>query len=61
MQDSRKVDALLRFHYKVEPSSLSDEAYWQLWYDYLFVREQKRELMLGVMRQVVNEAFSPTN
>jgi hypothetical protein len=39
---------------------LSDEAYWQRWYDYLYWREQERELLLGVMRQAINEAFSST-
>lgn len=58
MQDNRKVDALLRFHFKVDPDTLDDEAYWRHWYDYLYARQQERDLMLGVMRQVLNEAFA---
>jgi hypothetical protein len=61
--DSRKVEALLRIHFRMtlpELRRLSDEAYWQRWYDYLYWREQERELLLGVMRQAINEAFSST-
>lgn len=56
MQDSRKVDALLRLHYKVDPDTLDDAAYLRLWYDYLYCREEERALLLGVMRQVLREA-----
>ncbi|MFD2787941.1 hypothetical protein [Hymenobacter rubripertinctus] len=60
MHEDRKVDALLRFHFKLDPQELDDEAYWQLWYDYLYARQTERNLLLGVMRQVISEAF-PSN
>ncbi|WP_143164256.1 sarcosine oxidase subunit delta [Hymenobacter daecheongensis] len=53
--------ALLRFHYKVDPDTLSDRAYYTLWHDYLYVRSQERALLLGVMRQVISEAFPPSS
>ena len=55
MPDYRKVDALLRFHYGVDPNNLEDVAYWQLWGEYDFVHEQQRALHLGVMRTVLTE------
>ncbi len=57
MQDDRKVDALLRLHCRVEPEALDDEARIKLWYDYLYARQSARNLLLGVLRQVVTEAF----
>ena len=61
MQDGRKVDALLRFHYKEDPATWDDTTYWRRWYDLLYAREQEREMLLGVLRQVINEAFPPTS
>ncbi|WP_035560955.1 hypothetical protein [Hymenobacter sp. IS2118] len=57
-QDRRKVDVLLRFHYGVDPATLDDAAYWQLWADYEFVHEHKRALYIGALRQVLSELFT---
>ena len=57
MQDSRKADALLRHHYKDDPSQLTDEEYAERWNDFLYAREQDRNMLLSVFRQVLSEAF----
>lgn len=36
---------------------MDDETYWRKWYDYLYYRQTQRDLLLGVMRQVISEAF----
>ena len=51
------MDALLRLHCRVEPDALDDEARITLWYDYLYARQSTRNLLLGVLRQAVSEAF----
>lgn len=56
-RDRAKQRALLRYHYQIDPAGLSDEAFDQLWEEYLYVRHQDREMLVSVMRQVVAEAF----
>ncbi len=57
MQDDRKVDALLRFHFKVNPRKLEEKARLKLWYDLLYAREEERKFQLSILRQILNEAF----
>lgn len=60
MDDDRKVDALLRLHYKVDPAKLSDRKRLELWSEYVYTRQAEREFQLGIFRQVLSEAFPPT-
>jgi len=55
--DQRKVAALLRFHYGVDPAELDDEAYLQLWFEFAYVHRNTREMHVSALRQVLAEAF----
>lgn len=53
--DQRKVAALLRFHYGVDPDTLDEETYWKIWYEYEYVHEQMRQMQVSALRQVLAE------
>jgi hypothetical protein len=40
-----------------EPDKLTRKEYYQAYADYLFLQKNKREFLVNILRQVVNEAF----
>jgi hypothetical protein len=55
------VNALLRFYYQIDPTELSDEAWTELFNEYLFVKqlEHKNEkaILKGTLIEVLNEMY----
>jgi hypothetical protein len=54
-KEQRKVNAILRFHYKIEPEELSDEDQSRLWHEYIYVKSQERIFQMGILRTVLGE------
>lgn len=53
----KKTDAILRFYYKIDPDQLGDQEYIKLLTEYAYVRKEERNFYIGILRQVVSEAF----
>jgi hypothetical protein len=53
------VNATLRYYYpNINVDRLSDERREKLWNEWIYVRSQERIFQLGILRQVIEEAFS---
>lgn len=48
---------MIRYHYRLDPATLSDSEFLELLAEYTFCQEQENKRMLGILRTVFSEAL----
>lgn len=52
-----KIDALLRFHYKVDPDNIEDDEYYKLFNELMYIKNFERNIYKSALVEVVNEVL----
>jgi hypothetical protein len=60
-KEQRKINAILRYHYKVDPEELDDETQIRLWHEYIYVKSEERIFQMGILRTVLGEIVGTKN